>query len=461
MHLKYTNKNMLNLLILSMLSLGFAGCTKKGSVLGQGADQSKQQAKQQPVDVPVAPSQDTPISKPSTPAPSTGGGTPAKPVSPVSPAPSIPVVPPAPSSPSGAPSGASGGPSGVAPSPVPAPVTPPIITPPAPSGPAVDPMLAQRRHFLEQSFTHLAVSSGDPVYFDLDLAAQPLRHAWNKIPIAPVVHKYHFVDVIAPLVVRFPAAFDGLVPKAIVEGLKTKGLTIDDLFFVVQKATPESTFPNKEANKFKTDDFIFFVSESDVDDYVAKHKGVAKDKAKRILAKQLRRQQQEAQLGPASLKPAYWADPTMPNLDSIKGTRFSTTMQMAIFKPTDSTIMKEVSNTWRDFAISVHDQKISSDVGHLNIDADKLNLGFWSAVISPKLTPRAGNRIVDVDTSTHKVAVTLHWLLNEDTYTIFMVKMRRAINLTDLYNRLEADATFKAAPHTEAMLKMLEKLIGR
>lgn len=291
-----------------------------------------------------------------------------------------------------------------------------------------------------------------------------LRNPNNgEIPLAPVIHQYHSPGATVPLIISLPSAFRYSLPKEIISAIQDQDVDHLDLFFVPQLARPGQTLPDPTIVPGVTQKEIDDALDGILDDEVVNEKGSTQEEKKRKYAEKLVRDSKEALLSPASLKPAFWADPLMPRLETIEVsgssfTRMDQSMQMAIYEPTSNDIQSELQiNHLKSFPISVHDKRISGDTGRLNLTLAGLDYGFWSLVITPAFdlqenhSQRANDHLV-ANPNRIKAAVTLHWVMKQDTYDEFVKIAHPGQSLKEILRELKTSREFSSSP----LLKKLE-----
>jgi|GEM_PF-1494286 len=314
---------------------------------------------------------------------------------------------------------------------------------------------------------------------------QTLRNPNNNfIPNAPVIHQYHNVGANVPLIAAFPLEFIENLPLQIQEQIRQTHIDVLDIFFVPQLAIPGQTLPNPAIAQPSDgqiqgliDAAVFQDAFQDIVDHAtARGNPIANPpEAYRHYVRDQIREANAAQLGSASLKPEFWMDPIMPNLNEIVShlphrgfTRWYQQAQMSIYEPNRVTIEDQVRiNQLRSFTITPHDGLISNDVGHMRLNMNELNYSFWSLVISPTLNVaqttlpaqiRRGSRETLVaQRDDFKAAVTLHWLMDQPTHDAFLALTRENINLETLLQGLDANAHF-STPQNAHLLQQLRAL---
>lgn len=134
----------------------------------------------------------------------------------------------------------------------------------------------------------------------------------SQQPNTPIIHTYHGVNALAPVVVSFPDCFRLNIPLEIKEQIKQLEVNHLDIFF-----TP----------------------------------------------------QEEVRQADASLKPAYWMFPNRPHLDRIHGSPSDLQGRVALrlFNSDYMIDNQVVSDRLTHFGVVLHDGLVSPDTGHLNI----------------------------------------------------------------------------------------------
>ena len=135
----------------------------------------------------------------------------------------------------------------------------------------------------------------------------------GQLPNSPIVHTYHLVGVLSPLVMALPEAFRWNIPQSIRNEIIRREIQNLDILF-----TP----------------------------------------------------QQEVRGNDVSLKAAYWMFPNRPALAQIHGAppQFQKTVQLGIFEP-DHPIGDQVQvDRLQTFEVSLHDGRVSPNTGHLNLE---------------------------------------------------------------------------------------------
>lgn len=149
----------------------------------------------------------------------------------------------------------------------------------------------------------------------------------SQQPKSPIVHSYHAVSVLAPLVLTLPKQFRWNIPEDIRAQISRHNIDHLDILF-----TPQ-------------------VEVRDAD---------------------------------ASLKPAYWMFPNRPKLDDIKGSpaEYNKTALMALFHADHNIDDQVISGQLRPFEVQLHDGKVSPDTGHIKTaSAPAGSFSFYSLVI--------------------------------------------------------------------------------